>query len=129
MLDKETAQLPRSDAYPAGEILHAAFVQSALRNQPERSGHDCRRAQPCRRSRRGFRTASPTGPESCRLGCGRTDEPYQVIRFCERDGANRAAIDPRRGRADEKPSVEALIPAVKRLPPNRRLEFTALFRQ
>jgi hypothetical protein len=65
--------------------------------------------------------ASPASPVAGRFRSGCAREPNQVAGPREGHRANRAAVDLRGGGANEEAAVEALIPAVERLPPDRRL--------
>src|ERR1035441_1831169 len=106
MLDKKAPQLPSPNAYPTGEILYAALIESALRNQPERTRDNRRCAQPRRRSWGCFRATSPARPIPSRRGRSRTREPNEVLRPCKGHRANRAAVDPRGGGTDEESTID-----------------------
>src|ERR1017187_973986 len=128
MLDKKAPKLPRPNAYPTSEILYAALIESALRNQPERTRDNRGCAQPRRRALRSFRATSPARPISSRLGRSRTREPNEVLRPCKGHRANGAAVDPRGGGTDEESTIEALIATIQCLPPNGRVLLSVVLR-
>jgi hypothetical protein len=98
----------------ARELRNPTAIERAganpMRGHLRQAGHGIDQ----RSSRSQLRPAAETGPEPRLLGrCGRFEEPPPlVIRHPGR--ADRPAVDPRRGNADEEDAIEARVPRVQR---------------
>src|SRR5260221_337171 len=118
VLQKETPQVPRTDAQAARQLVDSAIIEGALTNQAQsaRDGAGCSGPRGC--SRRHFRPAAQARTKSgfrCSRG-GREVDNVPFFRWM--NGTDRPAIDAGAGYGDEKSAVEPGIARMSRAPPN-----------
>ena len=109
MPQKQPPQMPRSDAQPFRQHLHAAVFQTALADETQRPRDCVRCAQPRRRSRRALRPAAQARTKSRFRRRSRRRKVTAVLLLGRRRRTDRAAIHAAVRHADVKLAVEARI--------------------
>src|SRR6185437_2839756 len=110
MLVEQAPELAPADAEPLGQRLDAGVgVERAVGHERQRARHRVRAAAPEGEVGRGLRPAAQAGPEPRLLRRRRRGEEAAIGEFGRAGGADRPAIDPGRGHADEKPAVETRV--------------------
>ena len=115
-------QYTRVIAPDHSERIDGDLVQHAVLDEPQRPSDQCRSAEPGRCAGRRFGPAAQAGPEA---GLGSRDGRRVIadVRGLRAgDGADRPAIDARRGHRDEELPVEAGIAAHPRAVEGRAVE-------
>ena len=115
-------QLPRSQAHATGQFLDIAIVERSFSDQSQRARNHRRCAQPGGRARGSRGTAAAAGMKSRCLCSGSRGKPQDVAWFSKWNRTGGSAIDARRYRAREEPSVESCVAAVYSLPAYLRLQ-------
>ena len=116
MLLEQPPQLPLADAEPFGQRIdaRALAVERAVRDQGKAARDRVRRAAPRAEVGRRLRPAAQAGAEAGLLRRGGAGEEAAILELGGARRADRPAIDPGRGDADEQAPVEARVAALQR---------------
>ena len=116
MLLEQAAELASADAQALGQRVDAGLVavERALGDERKAARHRVRGAAPGAEIRRRLRPAAQAGAEASLLRRGGRGKEAAVLELGRACRADRAAVDPGRGDADEQAAVEARVTGLER---------------
>src|SRR5271157_3869457 len=109
MLEKEPAQMSRSDAQASRKNLHSPVFQSAFAYQSQCTGDGVGGSQPCRSSWRTFRAASQAGTEPSFSGSGCAGKVAYVLLLTGWRRTYGTAVNAAIQRTDKEFAIEAWV--------------------
>ena len=116
-------EVAHGDAETCGEVSHGAVVEGARGDAMRRGRGEAVDRVARRATRREFGPAAEARPEAGRFGRRRRRVEAAVLVAGDARGADRPAVDARRGDPDEEDPVEAGIPRVECLEAGRTVEW------
>src|SRR5690606_29174361 len=107
--EEDAPQVPAGDPEARGERIDPRPVHAAVLDQTRRGAREARRRVDRRIAGCELRAAAQARSEAGRFRGGRAREEAAVLALRHPDGADRTAVDARRGHRDEEAAVEARV--------------------
>ena len=111
---EQPVEVARRVAGPRRESFDPVALDDAVGDHPHRATGDVGLDVPLGRARRQVGPATPAGPETCALRCGRGDEERDVLALRRGRRAGRPAVDAGRADAGVEDPVEAAVASLHR---------------